>query len=185
MGHTYIGDKTNKNRLKENGTKVLALPVKLTGDSSDDPDLASASHSNTWLRLSWIRIRESRTKGRKKNKIQRTIPAIHPPVFMKITGIHSQQYVRMSAQNGTSYLITNYYVFMKITSQQFTQNYIKFNDLKHKRKGSLSKQWTADSHRNNTTENKYQMWKQLVDTRCSWQILNASYHSGRNILAKL
>lgn len=44
---TYIGDKTNKNRLKENGTKVLTLPVKLTGDSSDDPDLDSASHSNT------------------------------------------------------------------------------------------------------------------------------------------
>lgn len=47
MGHTYTGYKPNKNRLKENGTKVLTLPVKLTGDSSDDPNLDSASHSST------------------------------------------------------------------------------------------------------------------------------------------
>lgn len=38
----------------------------------------------------------------------------------------------MPAQNGTRYIITNYYVFMKISPQQFMQNYIKFNDLKHR-----------------------------------------------------
>lgn len=47
MGHAYTGYKPNKNRLKENGTNVLTLPVKLTGDNSDDPDLDSASQSST------------------------------------------------------------------------------------------------------------------------------------------
>lgn len=75
---------------------------------------------------------------------------------MKIGRIYSQEYVRMSAQNRTSYVTTNYKVFMKI-SPQFMQNYIKSYYLKHRE---------TDLYQSNELLMGTEVTQQRVSIRC-------------------